>query len=399
MLRVAPAVWVLGLTQIVGYGTLYYSFPILVADVASEFGTPEQWLFGAFSAALLLASLAAPAAGRLADRYGACQVMTIGSGIAAVALAACAIAPDRYSFAAALITMQVSSCFVLYAAAFIAIVQTAGVQARAAITHLTLIAGFASTIFWPLTTWLHQTLSWREVYLLFAAMNLVVCLPLHAWLAAGTRRRAAASIIGPPGELLPEEPAAPAPPGRVVFVLMMAGFASSGFVLSAFLVHMVPLMGLLGLGASGVAVAALFGPAQVASRFINMVLGASLQQTMLAVVATAMLAAALIPLIAIPVSVAGVAAFIVLLGMASGVLSIIAGTLPLEVFGRAAYGVHVGWMSAARQFVSALSPFVFSLLMAGTSVTTTLLLFVGVALLSVLVFACIAMIRRRGVQA
>ena len=92
----------------------------------------------------------------------------------------------RIGFATGVLTMEVASCFVLYSTAFVAIVQLGGPNAQRSITHLTLIAGFASTLFWPLTTLLHEYLSWREVLVVYAGLNLVVCLPIHAWLALRT---------------------------------------------------------------------------------------------------------------------------------------------------------------------------------------------------------------------
>ena len=102
----------------------------------------------------------------------------------------CALAPGRAGFAIGVLAMQLASCFVLYSTAFVAIVQLGGRDAQRSITHLTLIAGFASTLFWPLTTALHEHFDWREVLAIFAALNLGLCLPLHAWLARLTRRSA-----------------------------------------------------------------------------------------------------------------------------------------------------------------------------------------------------------------
>src|SRR5688572_3827666 len=200
------AIWALGLTQIVGYGTLFYSFSVLAPAMALELALPQQWVFGALSAALFLGSLFAPIAGRWADRFGAGRVMTIGSLAASAALAACALSPGRASFVAALVAMELASCFVLYATAFAAIVQIGPVGAQRSITHLTLIAGFASTLFWPLTSLLHEHLTWREVYLIFAALNLLLCLPIHAWLMRLSRQQRSAmasTVSAAPNEHAP----------------------------------------------------------------------------------------------------------------------------------------------------------------------------------------------------
>ncbi|MBU0584235.1 MAG: arsenite efflux MFS transporter ArsK [Alphaproteobacteria bacterium] len=391
----ALAVWALGVTQIIGYGTLFYSFAILAPAMSADLDLPEQWVFAALSLALFLGSLLAPTAGRMADRHGAGRVMTVGSAAAALALAACALAPERFSFIAALVAMELASCFVLYATAFVAIVQIGPVGAQRSITHLTLIAGFASTIFWPVTTWLHGFLDWRAVYFVFAGLNLIVCLPIHAWLLGLSRRR---QMLAPglPASAPALAQAAPLDPAqtRIVFLLMMAGFAIGGLVLSSILIHMVPLLTAIGLGTAGTLAATLFGPSQVASRLINMLFGGRLSQALLAVIATLLLAVGLAVLLATAPSLPGIAAFVVLFGLGSGLVSIVGGTLPLEMFGRRGYGSRVGWMSAARQFSSSFAPFLFALMMARTSVPVSIGALWIVAVLGVAVFTAICVAAR-----
>lgn len=389
------AIWALGLTQIIGYGTLYYSFSILAPAMAGEFGLTEGWVFGALSASLFAGSLFAPTAGRWADRFGAGRIMTVGSVAAAVALALCAVAPDRVSFVLALLAMELASSFVLYSAAFVAIVQIGVPRPQRSITHLTLIAGFASTLFWPLTSALHAHLTWREVYFLFAALNLGLCPPIHAWLMRLSRRHATAR--SQEREPIPEA-GAPLDPrrGRAVFLLMLAGFATEGFVLSAILIHMVPLTAALGLGTAGLFVSTLFGPAQVASRLINMLFGGRLQQTHLAVIAASLITAGLCALLLTTPWLPGAFLFVLLFGLGSGLTSIVGGTLPLELFGREGYGARLGWASAARQFTSAFAPFALAFMMARTSVANSLWVLVVVAASGVIAFLAIVLLRRRG---
>lgn len=242
----------LGIGQIVGYGTLYYSFGILAPDMARDIGWPIEWVFGALSAALLAGGLVAPLTGRWLDRFGAGRIMAAGSVVAAAALTAAALAPGAPAFIVALVAIEVASTFVQYGAAFPLLVQRHPGTAQRSILYLTLIAGFASTLFWPLTTWLHGTMSWREVYLVFAAMNVVVCLPIHVWLA----RRPMTKPF-PTGEVEPLIPAV-LPSGLVppllrsrVFLLMGVAFAFQSLVVSSVLVHMLPILSALGLGLAG----------------------------------------------------------------------------------------------------------------------------------------------------
>jgi predicted MFS family arabinose efflux permease len=373
-------IWALGVTQIIGYGTLYYSFGTLAPAMAAEFGWSEAWVFGLLSASLLLGGLVAPFAGRLADRHGAANLMTWGSVAAALALVLAALAPNGLGFAAGLVAIEVASAFVLYATAFAALAQASPAAAQRSITHLTLIAGFASTIFWPITAMLHETFSWRDVYLIYAATNLVVCVPIHFWLAHGHRLRSAERRETP-------ATAALVPPERQrgVLLLMLTGFALVGFVSSAVTVHMVPMLSALGAGTTAMVATMLFGPSQVLSRLLNLQFGRGLSQPMLAIIAALALPAGLAVLLLGTPWLVGVAAFAVLFGLGNGLYSIVSGTLPLVLFGSSGYGRRLGLISAARLIASAAAPFAFSLLAgaAGTAIGVAAAAAVGVLAVAV----------------
>ena len=380
----AAIVWALGLTQIIGYGTLYYSFGSLAPGMAASFSWSEAWIYAVLSGSLLVGGLVSPISGRLADRHGAGTVMTFGTIAASAALVLAALAPNDILFVAGLVAIEVASTFVLYATAFAALTQASAHTARRSITHLTLIAGFASTIFWPLTVWLQQSFGWRDIYLIFAALNLVVCLPVHAWLAARIRRTAGA------GASSGASPAAPLVPiGRrtLGMALMLAGFALLGFVSSAVTVHMLPMLAALGLSASTAVATTLFGPAQVLSRLVNMQFGRGLSQPALAVLAAGLLPVGLAVLAAGAPSVGAAAAFAILFGFGNGLSSIVSGTLPLILFGADGYGQRLGWISSARLVASALAPFIFAAIAAAWSTTTGIWLTAAVALAAAMVFA------------
>ncbi|MGO3125436.1 MAG: arsenite efflux MFS transporter ArsK [Advenella sp.] len=343
----------LGLTQIIGYGTLYYAFSILASDMAADLGWSVEWVFGVLSAALLAGGLMAPWIGIWIDRFGAGRVMTLGSGLAAVALIACATATNHIVFVIALIAIEITANLVQYAAAFALLVQKYPLTAQRSITYLTLIGGFASTIFWPITTALHAQLSWQNVYYIFAAINLLVCLPIHAWLARGARQgkaRIESEVKVLSGRLV-------GPARHTGFVLMVIAFALQSLVASAILVHMVPLLSGLGLGATAALVGTLFGPAQVLSRLTNMVFGGNLSPVTLATVASALMCTAIAVLNSSAPSVAGAITFAILFGLGNGLFSIVAGTLPLVLFGSQGYGRLQGKITSARLTVSAVAPF------------------------------------------
>ncbi|WP_105415258.1 arsenite efflux MFS transporter ArsK [Neorhizobium sp. T25_27] len=377
----------LGASQNIGYGTLYYAFSILVPEIARDIGRSEQWVFGAFSIALLAGSLAAPLSGTLADRIGAGRLMAAGSLLAAACLVMMAVSSGPLTFAVSLALTEVVSVAVLYATAFTAIVQAGGKKAQTSIVHLTLMAGFASSMFWPLTSWMHGFLSWREIYLAFAAMNLAVCFPVHLALARLTTSAVSASKAIPPTAA----PVRAVANRNLLFFLMLFGFAIEGYALSAILVHMVPLTQALGMGAAGLVVASLFGPSQVASRLINLVFGRELPQRWLAVIATALIPSGLAILMLTTPSVPGAILFAVCFGLGSGLTSIVSGTLPLELFGKAGYGSRMGWVTSAKQMMSAVAPLAMSILLAGIGVVPSIWWTVAIGTIATLAFLGIVM--------
>lgn len=383
--RLLAAVAGLGLTQIIGYGTLYYSFSILAAGMAADIGWPLDRVYGAFSAALLIGALIGPRCGRWVDRHGAGRIMTFGSAASALALIGCALAPGPVGFALGLIAIQLASSFVLYEVAFPALVQVAGFGARRSITHLTLIAGFASTLFWPLTAAMQDHLAWREVYLVFAALHLLLCLPVHLWLR-GLGRAAGPAAHPAEAVAVPEGDGAWRQDQRALLVLTMTGFSLAGFVSSAVLVHMVPLLGAIGLGAGSLLVGGLFGPAQVLSRFLTMTAGRRASPVSLAIIATVLPPLALGLLLLGAPALAAAVGFAVLFGLGSGLNSIVRGTVPLALFGRSGYAERLGWISSIVHIVSALAPFLFAALLGRLGPAPALWLTAGLGSLAGLVF-------------
>ena len=380
------AILALGVTQNIGYGTLYYSFSILAPDMAASFSWSPEWIFGTLSIALMIGGLTAPWLGVLIDRIGAGRVMTMGSAVAALALVACACAPGKSTYAAALIAVEVAANLVQYGAAFALLVQLRPAVAQRSITYLTLIAGFASTILWPITAALHAHLSWQDVYLVFAALNLLVCLPIHAWLSLGlmrSRRQAAANpTTAVPGSL----PAARRPIG---FALMTTAFAIQYLASASVLVHMVPLLAGLGLGSAAAMVGALFGPSQVASRLINMLFGRRLDALHLAIISATLIPTGALLLLVTAPSIPGAMIFAIVFGMGNGLLSIVTGTLPLTLFGSQGYGKLQGKMMAARLIVSASAPLVMALGMEWLGIWISLVGIVGLGLMALALFVAL----------
>jgi len=358
--------------------------------MAAHFAWSTEWIFGALSVALLIGGLTAPWLGGLFDRLGPGRVMTTGSAVAAAALVACAYAPGKTSYVAALIAIQVAANLVQYGAAFAVLVQIGPHVASRSITYLTLLAGFASTMFWPITTALHAQMSWQNVYLLYAGLNLFVCLPIHAWLSHDATARRSATKLAPQrveGILPPEQ-------RRFGFALMITAFSLLSLSSSAVLVHMVPLLSGLGLGTSAALIGTLFGPSQVASRLINMVFGKNLPALQLAIVAAVLIPGGVLILQFTAPSISGSMVFAVVFGMGNGLLSIVAGTLPLYLFGSDGYGKLQGKTMASKLVLSALAPFVMAFAMANIGIFLSLTVAAMFGALAIVTFGVIVTMQR-----
>ncbi|APO75688.1 major facilitator superfamily protein [Rhizobium etli 8C-3] len=392
----AAIVSALGMTQIIGYGTLYYSFSILAPEMAEDLGLTLAQVFGIFSASLFIVGLSATYIGKQMDRMGAATILTIGSALSALTLALCAWSPSVFVFALAIILIEISSGMVQYQAAFAALVQSDPRTASRSITYLTLIGGFASTIFWPITAALVGYLTWREIYLVFAALNLFVCMPLHLWMARkgkaeGVRgvNRAREHVVG---AVSPER-------RRGAMIVVSAAFAILGFTLASVLAHMVPMLGTLGLGTTAVVIGSLFGPAQVMSRLVNMIFGTSLSPPMLAVISAALMVLGIVVLAVTGNSLPGAAAFAICLGLGSGINSIAQGSLPLYLFGSDGYGAITGKMAAARLALGAAAPFAFAAAMQSFGIGLSLFAIAALGTAGMVAFISVAIATRRDLVA
>lgn len=389
----AGIVSALGITQIIGYGTLYYSFSILAPGMAVDLGLSLAQVFGVFSVSLFIGGVSATYLGKQMDRIGAATIMTLGSVLAALTLALCAWSPSVAVFAIAIILLEVSSGMVQYQAAFATLVESDPRSASRSITYLTLIGGFASTIFWPISAALSGWMSWREIYLVFAALNLFLCMPLHFWIMrvgktgsnADTAARPREAVIG----------AIPHDARRRSMIMVSFAFALLGFTLAAILAHMVPMLGSIGLGAAAVVIGSLFGPAQVASRLINMVFGKNLSPPALAVLSAVLIVFGILILLATGDWLPGAVAFAICLGLGSGINSIAQGSLPLYLFGSDGYGTITGKMAAARLALGAGAPFAFAAAMENLGLSLSLIGNACLGAISIAAFVAVAVSCRR----
>jgi MFS family permease len=389
-MKASPATIGLGVTMTIGYGTLYYSFSVLAPEIAREFGWGQSFVFGVFSLGLLAGAVSAPVLGRLVDRFGARLILCLGSIAAAVSLALFAVMQNAWQFAVITLVAEFVALAVQYDAGFAALAQSHGREARAHITLVTLIAGFASTVFWPLLQWLLTWMDWRDVYLVLAAMNLLIALPIHLALPR-------ARISEKPVSRVEETSAGMKLDGerRRRMVLMATAFAAGGFVVSAVGATLLVLMRDLGYATAMATLAgSLIGPSQVAARLIEYARRNLFSPPLTAIIAALAMVLGLFALAgALIQPFAGFAiAFAVFYGAGQGLTSIVRGVLPLHYFGAAGYGRTMGTLASTRIVASAIAPVSVIWLNETVGPSAALAALAGMACLAVL--ATLALTRR-----
>ena len=345
----------LGVAQIISWGSLYYAIGVLGPAMRAELGVSELFLFGSFTAGLLVCGALAPAAGRAIDRLGGRKVLSIGSIAAALSLVVLAFATGPVVVMIGWAIAGASMAATLYDPAFATLSQHTSTRYRRAVTALTLLGGFASTAFWPLSHLLLESLGWRNTFLIYAALHVAVCLPIHAF--AIPPRPAVAGGVQSHGEKGRRSPAFDSPS----LAWLNASFAIANFVVGVVAVHMVGLLTGAGLtAAEAIGISVLMGPMQVAGRIVEITFLKRVRATTVGLFAFALLATAL-ALIA-GVSGAGVMAtlFVVAYGTGNGILTIVRGAAPAEIYGAAGLGELLGHLSRASSYARALGPAAYS---------------------------------------
>ncbi|MDZ7589391.1 MAG: MFS transporter [Rubrivivax sp.] len=363
----------LGTAQTLAWASSYYLPAMLAAPMARDLGVATPTVFAAFSMALIVSALAGPLAGRLIDRHGGRPVLLGSNVLFALALVLLGSAQGPATLVAAWLLLGLGMGAGLYEAGFAALVRLYGSEARSAITGITLLAGFASTVGWPLSAWMEVQIGWRGACFVWAGLHVVLGLPLNALLpragataaapaiptalapaAAAPVGDAAAAIAPPP----PEPP--PPPPPRHAAALLSLVFALAWFVNTAMAAHLPTVIQAAGgTLALAVAVGALVGPAQVAGRLFEF--GFLRRISPLAVARAATLGHPLGALLLWALGAPVAAVYAILHGLGAGIMTIAKGTLPLAFFGAGGYGARQGWIALPGRALQGLSPWLFGM--------------------------------------
>ncbi len=351
----AIVVAALGTTQTIAWASSYYMPAILGAPIANALQLPDSLFFGLFSGALLLSAVVGPSVGRLIDRHGGRVLLTISNLVIAAGLVILAAAHGIAGLVIAWTVLGVGIGMGLYDPAFAALTWLYGREARSSITGITLIAGFASTIGWPMSAVFLHEFGWRAACLIWAGLNILLAAPLNS---VSIPRHGAPA--GMPHQTATEVPQAEPP--RAAMPILAFFFAATWFVQGAMAAHLPGLLQAAGATpTAAIAAAALVGPAQVGARIVEFGLLRSFHPITSARIASVLhpIGAAFIALFGVP----GIVAFALLHGAGNGMITIVKGTLPLALFGPDGYGRRSGLLSAPARTLQATAPFLFGLLL------------------------------------
>jgi len=347
----------LGTAQTLSWASSYYLPAMLAAPMARDLELATPTVFAVFSMALILSALVGPAAGRAIDRHGGRPVLMATNLAFAAGLALLGLAQGPLSLCAAWALIGLAMGSGLYEAAFAALVRLYGHDSRNAITGITLIAGFASTVGWPLSALLEAQVGWRGACFAWAALHLLLGLPLNASLPRAAPQ-ATPHATASPGVGAAAPPLTPRP--LLTTVVLAYVFAATWFVSTAMATHLPQLLQAAGATlAVAVGAGALVGPAQVAGRLLEFGMlrrTHALLSARLAALAHPVGAAALL-LFGAPAALP----FALLHGAGNGIMTIAKGTLPLTLFGAQGYGARQGWIALPARVAQAAAPFVFGL--------------------------------------
>jgi MFS family permease len=373
----------LGTTQTLAWASSVYLPAILADPIAHDLGVSANWIFGAYSAALAVAAVLGPRVGRQIDRVGGRPVLSLSNLTLAAGLVLLGFAQSIPLLIIAWLVLGIGMGYGLYDAAFGALGRIYGEAARGPITGITLIAGFASTVGWPLTALGLATIGWRDTCFAWAAAHILLGLPLNLLMLPAVKSAKAAA----------ESAVKPHIPLDRSMILLAFIFATAWTVTGAMAAQLPRILEAAGATTvQAISAGALVGPAQVAARVVE----AGILKRYHPLVSTK-LACLMHPIGAATVAILGGAAasvFAVFHGAGNGVITISRGTLPLAIFGPENYAYRLGIIGAGARMTQAAAPLLFGFLIDAMG---SRVLIVSSAL-SLVAFAALFMLPERAPQ-
>ncbi|MCF6110623.1 MFS transporter [Mesorhizobium muleiense] len=345
----------LGMTQVMAWGSSYYLPAVIAPAVVADTGWPLAWVVGGLSLGLFVGGLISPRVGSSIERHGGRNVLAFSAACIGIGQIGLAFAPSLAVYIVAWLVIGLGMGAGLYDAAFATLGRLYGHGARSAITTLTLFGGFASTVCWPLSAFLMGEIGWRGACLVYAAVQLLVALPLYLLiLPRGVARPASQSDQKTVVASVPVMRSTP------VMVILAATITLGAVISSTLSVHLLTVLQSTGMAlAAAVGLGALVGPSQVGARAIEMIVARYHHPIWTKVVSVGCVAIGVSALwMGMPIVPLALAFY----GAGIGLESIARGTLPLALFGASGYARLMGRLAMPSLIAQAAAPSVGALL-------------------------------------
>jgi hypothetical protein len=385
------AVGGLGITQIIGWGTTFSSLTMFGSTIGVDLKLSREVVFGGITMMLLVSALLAPRVGRMVDAKGARPIMIAGSAMAGLAMAALAFAQGVATYLLAWVLVGIAMPMMLSNTALVGLVQIVGSDARRAITGLMLLSGLTGTLFLPLNALLLQSIGWRNAYLCFALLHLLICVPVHAMVL---RRRDLDPMGTPRGGSGTIEGMLPPDKRRAAFIMLTIWSCTEGLITWGLYMQIIDVFKGLGLSAAAaIGVWAMVGPSQASARFGELLFGGRYSILTTAVLSAVLTTGSFLIILPFSTSVIVAGAFSICLGLGHGFFAIARNTLPLMLFGAREYGTYMGRLMLPQNIANAAAPIVFAVAIARFDSSTALWLagaaaFSGLVAVVLLVRTC-----------
>ena len=368
----AKGVVCLGMLQILVWGGSFFLLAVMGEPITRDTGWAAHWVYGSLSLSLMVAAFLAPLSSRLVARHGGRIQLACSGAIVALGLLMVAASHTLVWFMLAWTVIGVGMACGLYETLFSTLGALYGERAGKAITGITLISGFATTLSWPLVALAIQHLGWRSACVAYALLLLVVVAPAYLCVlpAGGQITHRSASTIAPAKRL-----------DQRVYLLLTWIFALGAIIMTAISVQLVAVLQGMGFSlAAAIGLCAVLGPSQVASRILQM-LASKRHPVWTALVSAVLVAVGMVLVTTVP----GMAVLgLVLYGLGNGLRAIVRGLLPLALMPPAQYVSLMGKMSRPSLIGQALTPVVGGFVLQHFGAQAVLITLCCVALLNLL---------------
>ncbi|MDC7674742.1 MFS transporter [Asticcacaulis machinosus] len=380
-----------GLCQLIAFGTSLYLLTVLAVPIVRDTGWSLGWVVGGYSIGVLVSAAIAPLAGRYIGAGYGHYVLAASSLLFASGLATVSLSEHLIIYVAAWAVMGLGMGAGLYDSAFGAVGRIFGQSARSLIIQIALWGGFASTVFWPLSEYLQVNFGWRVACQVFAALHLIVCLPIYLWLLPRPKDATAPNDVSALAKITPE------PNERAIYIALGFVITCEMAIVAMMSVHMHTILQSRGLSSTAaVALSALVGPSQVVSRLVELTIGRRWP-----------------PYLSMTLGVLGVAAALgliifgtglntpalIIYGAGLGVVSITTGTVPLAIFGPVRYPLLMGRLRRISLGMQAVTPAIGAWILTHIGMNMLLSFIGGLSLLCMVVCVYLAQLCRRHVVA